>query len=114
MKSCRGTRRSAVRLKKRCQFSKLRSGRSMSALGKQTFPVHKLMSALPPKADMVRVTRLREPQPIIALNRRPRRTRPSLDGRRDRIPIQTLDKSFGIMQISRLKALCESAVNRAQ
>src|SRR5262249_21066768 len=61
---------------------------------------------------MVRVTRLREPQPKIALNRRPRRTRPSLDGRRDRIPIQTLDKSFGIMQISRLKALCESAVNR--
>src|SRR5262245_59391425 len=88
-------------------------GQQISALGqKQTFAVQNGMSALPPKADMVRVTRLREPQPIIALNRRPRRTRPSLDGRRDRIPIQTLDKSFGIMQISRLKALCESAVNR--
>ena len=38
---------------------------AMSALGqKQTCAVHKLMSALPPKADMVRVTRLREPQPI--------------------------------------------------
>ena len=47
---------------------------------------------------MVRVTRLREPQPT--LNRRSRRTRPSSD---DRIPIQNLDKSFGIMQISRLK-----------
>src|SRR5262249_23344241 len=87
----------------------------MSALGqKQTCAMHQPMSALPPKADMVRVTRLREPQPIIALNRRLRRIRPSPDGRRDRIPIQTLDKSFGIMQISRFKALCESAANRAQ
>ena len=53
MKSCRRPRHSAVRLKKRCQFSKLRSGRSMSALGdKRTFCVTRVMSRYLPKADI--------------------------------------------------------------
>ena len=72
------------------------------------------MSALPPKADIAedrRHVRFVPEADIGVHSIRPRwaESQEISSGR-----IRTLDKSFGIMQISRLKALRELAVNRAQ